>query len=180
MVLATSCIPTAPLRRRTLEPVTSVKGKGRVTLHPLLGGATPKKNQRPGSSASLTGPFGTSSAISARPGSMIMTESMSLPGSVLGSPSVSSSAAGMSATTSRNAPLKPQPRFATPVPGPEVFEEELIPPDNFAMVNTWVYRSSFPKKKHFPFLKTLGLRSVLYVSLMSFFLATCLCQLKEN
>ena len=48
------------------------------------------------------------------------------------------------------------------------------------MVNTWVYRSSFPKKKHFPFLKTLGLRSVLYVSLMSFFLATCLCQLKEN
>lgn len=39
--------------------------------------------------------------------------------------------------------------------------EELIPPDNFAMVNSWVYRSSFPKKKHFPFLKTLGLRSVL-------------------
>ncbi|WFD22538.1 protein-tyrosine-phosphatase [Malassezia equina] len=40
-------------------------------------------------------------------------------------------------------------------------EAELIPPDNFAMVNSWVYRSSFPKKKHFPFLKTLGLRSVL-------------------
>ena len=39
--------------------------------------------------------------------------------------------------------------------------EELIPPDNFAMVNSWVYRSSFPKKKHFPFLKTLALRSVL-------------------
>lgn len=37
----------------------------------------------------------------------------------------------------------------------------LVPPDNFAMVNTWVYRSSFPKKKHFPFLKTLGLRSIL-------------------
>lgn len=37
----------------------------------------------------------------------------------------------------------------------------LIPPDNFAMVNSWVYRSSFPKKRHFPFLKTLGLRSVL-------------------
>ncbi|WFD26061.1 protein-tyrosine-phosphatase [Malassezia nana] len=40
-------------------------------------------------------------------------------------------------------------------------DAELIPPDNFAMVNSWVYRSSFPKKKHFPFLKTLGLRSVL-------------------
>ncbi|MCO5598624.1 hypothetical protein L7F22_052721 [Adiantum nelumboides] len=37
----------------------------------------------------------------------------------------------------------------------------LIPPDNFAMVNTWVYRSSFPKKRHFPFLRTLGLKSVL-------------------
>lgn len=42
-------------------------------------------------------------------------------------------------------------------------DEELIPPENFAMVNSWLYRSSFPKKKHFPFLKTLGLRSVLYV-----------------
>ncbi|WFD30837.1 protein-tyrosine-phosphatase [Malassezia sp. CBS 17886] len=39
--------------------------------------------------------------------------------------------------------------------------EALIPPENFAMVNTWVYRSSFPKKKHFPFLRTLRLRSVL-------------------
>lgn len=37
----------------------------------------------------------------------------------------------------------------------------LIPPDNFAMVNSWVYRSSFPKKRHFPFLRTLGLKSVL-------------------
>lgn len=43
----------------------------------------------------------------------------------------------------------------------ESHDKELIPPDNFAMVNSWVYRSSFPKKKHFQFLKTLGLRSVL-------------------
>lgn len=42
-------------------------------------------------------------------------------------------------------------------------DASLIPPENFAMVNSWLYRSSFPKKKHFPFLKTLGLRSVLYV-----------------
>lgn len=39
--------------------------------------------------------------------------------------------------------------------------QALQPPDNFAMVNSWLYRSSFPKKKHFEFLKTLGLRSVL-------------------
>lgn len=39
--------------------------------------------------------------------------------------------------------------------------QPLQPPDNFAMVNSWLYRSSFPKKKHFPFLKTLGLKSVL-------------------
>lgn len=43
----------------------------------------------------------------------------------------------------------------------ESLDEPLLPPDNFSMVNTWVYRSSFPKKKHFPFLKSLGLRSVL-------------------
>ncbi|CAO1633189.1 unnamed protein product [Jaminaea pallidilutea] len=39
--------------------------------------------------------------------------------------------------------------------------QPLQPPDNFAMVNSWLYRSSFPKKKHFGFLKTLGLKSVL-------------------
>lgn len=43
----------------------------------------------------------------------------------------------------------------------EVFEEALMPPDNFNMVSNHVYRSSFPKKKHFPFLKKLGLKSVL-------------------
>lgn len=43
-------------------------------------------------------------------------------------------------------------------------DKELIPPNNFAMVNSWLYRSSFPKSKHFPFLKTLGLRSVLCVA----------------
>ena|ERR1051325_7004355 len=42
------------------------------------------------------------------------------------------------------------------------YEEELIPPDNFSMVSNWVYRSSFPKKKNFAFLKKLGLKSILY------------------
>eukprot|EP00128_Syssomonas_multiformis_P011185 Colp12_sorted_trinity150504_noHs@23074 len=39
--------------------------------------------------------------------------------------------------------------------------EELIPSENFAMVNKGVYRSGFPKKKNFPFLKKLGLKSIL-------------------
>ncbi|PWN27857.1 hypothetical protein BDZ90DRAFT_232237 [Jaminaea rosea] len=47
----------------------------------------------------------------------------------------------------------------TPLESPHL--SPLLPPDNFSMVNTWLYRSSFPKKKHFPFLRTLGLRSVL-------------------
>src|ERR1051325_5805641 len=42
------------------------------------------------------------------------------------------------------------------------YKEELIPPDNFSMVSNWVYRSSFPKKKNFAFLKKLGLKSILY------------------
>ncbi|KAF9167627.1 hypothetical protein DFQ26_003783 [Actinomortierella ambigua] len=41
------------------------------------------------------------------------------------------------------------------------YQEDLCPPDNFNMVSTWIYRSSFPKKKHFPFLKKLGLKSIL-------------------
>ncbi|KAI8362241.1 tyrosine phosphatase family-domain-containing protein [Mortierella sp. GBAus27b] len=39
--------------------------------------------------------------------------------------------------------------------------EDLCPPDNFNMVSTWIYRSSFPKKKNFSFLKKLGLKSIL-------------------
>ncbi|SPO29457.1 related to SIW14 - protein involved in actin filament organization [Ustilago trichophora] len=70
-------------------------------------------------------------------------------------------------TTASNGNVPPIPR--APLPGTisnsastnVVFQEDLLPPDNFAMVNSHVYRSSFPKKKHFPFLRTLGLRSVL-------------------
>ncbi|KAE8227902.1 hypothetical protein CF326_g7184 [Tilletia indica] len=51
----------------------------------------------------------------------------------------------------------PQPNIPTSLP----FLEPLIPPENFAMINSKVYRSSLPLKKHFPFLKTLNLRSVL-------------------
>lgn len=34
-------------------------------------------------------------------------------------------------------------------------------PSNFAMVETGVYRSSFPRPEHFPFLKVLNLQSIL-------------------
>lgn len=40
-------------------------------------------------------------------------------------------------------------------------EEELIPPENFALVCRGVYRSAFPKKKNFPFLKKLKLKSMM-------------------
>lgn len=38
---------------------------------------------------------------------------------------------------------------------------ELFPPENLALVAPGIYRSSFPKKKNFPFLKRLGLSSIL-------------------
>lgn len=44
---------------------------------------------------------------------------------------------------------------------PEVDEALLQVPDNFAMVYPDVYRSSFPNKKHYAFLKNLGLKTVL-------------------
>ena len=42
-------------------------------------------------------------------------------------------------------------------------DELLIPPDNFSQVNYGVYRSGFPTKKNFPFLRTLHLRSLIYL-----------------
>ena len=40
-------------------------------------------------------------------------------------------------------------------------DEQLIPPENFSMVEGGLYRSGFPKKKNFPFLKALGIKSIL-------------------
>ncbi|KAJ2507330.1 tyrosine-protein phosphatase siw14 [Coemansia sp. RSA 1939] len=39
--------------------------------------------------------------------------------------------------------------------------EEMHPPENFSMVCPYIYRSGMPKKRSFPFLKRLRLRSVL-------------------
>eukprot|EP00953_Heterococcus_sp_UTEX-ZZ885_P039148 20085-Heterococcus_DN1.PRE.3 len=46
--------------------------------------------------------------------------------------------------------------------------EDLYPPDNFAMVDAGVYRSSFPMKKHFPFLRRLRLKTVLTLVMESY------------
>jgi tyrosine-protein phosphatase SIW14 len=41
--------------------------------------------------------------------------------------------------------------------------EMLIPPLNFSMVIPGVYRSGYPNKKNFEFLKKIGLKSILYL-----------------
>ena len=38
--------------------------------------------------------------------------------------------------------------------------EDLLAPENFAMVETGVYRSAFPRSKNIPFLRSLRLRAV--------------------
>ena len=45
-----------------------------------------------------------------------------------------------------------------------VGKEILVPPLSFAMVEDSVYRSGYPNKRNFPFLKKLGLRSIMYLS----------------
>ncbi|TDH67912.1 hypothetical protein CCR75_003810 [Bremia lactucae] len=50
--------------------------------------------------------------------------------------------------------------------------EELIPPENFAMIEKGLYRSGFPKKKNFSFLKeSLQLKSILTLVLEDYPLA---------
>ncbi|KAJ2377535.1 tyrosine-protein phosphatase siw14 [Coemansia sp. RSA 2607] len=41
------------------------------------------------------------------------------------------------------------------------FPEDMYPPENFAMVCPYIYRSGMPKKRHYPFLKKLKLKSIL-------------------
>ncbi|KAI9168382.1 tyrosine-protein phosphatase siw14 [Blastocladiella emersonii ATCC 22665] len=55
-------------------------------------------------------------------------------------------------------PLPPQQQQPQTIP-PE--PEEMLPTENIALVAKGVYRSAFPKKKHFAFLKKLGLKSIL-------------------
>lgn len=61
-----------------------------------------------------------------------------------------------------------QPAVPPPPPPPEVWDEPVQPPENFSMVSSWVYRSSFPSRRHFRFLSGLGLRSVLTLVLETY------------
>ncbi|XP_027367175.1 tyrosine-protein phosphatase DSP3-like [Abrus precatorius] len=42
-------------------------------------------------------------------------------------------------------------------------EEVLVAPNNFSMVDEGIYRSSLPQPSNFAFLKTLNLRSIIYL-----------------
>eukprot|EP00743_Colponemidia_sp_Colp-15_P005848 GILK01006285.1.p1 GENE.GILK01006285.1~~GILK01006285.1.p1 ORF type:complete len:333 (+),score=35.37 GILK01006285.1:40-999(+) len=61
----------------------------------------------------------------------------------------------------------PQPKATTEVAAaikPHDSEPQIfIPPENFAMVSKGVYRSGFPKRKNFPFLKKVGIKSIVYM-----------------
>ncbi|KAJ2330343.1 tyrosine-protein phosphatase siw14 [Coemansia sp. RSA 2673] len=44
---------------------------------------------------------------------------------------------------------------------PGEFPDDLHPPENFGMVCPYIYRSGMPKKRNYPFLKKLKLKSIL-------------------
>ncbi|KAJ2458775.1 tyrosine-protein phosphatase siw14 [Coemansia sp. RSA 2424] len=44
---------------------------------------------------------------------------------------------------------------------PGEFPDDMHPPENFAMVCPYIYRSGMPKKRNYPFLKKLKLKSIL-------------------
>ncbi|OCF62180.1 tyrosine specific protein phosphatase [Kwoniella mangroviensis CBS 10435] len=79
-------------------------------------------------------------------------------------PPVSSSTSNPSANPS---PILQQPQSQPPnplyLPPPALpkVEEDLVPPENFALVSKGVYRSGFPKKRNFGFMETLRLKTVL-------------------
>jgi len=43
-------------------------------------------------------------------------------------------------------------------------ESNIIPPLNFAMVSPGIYRSGFPNRRNFTFIRKLGLKSILYLT----------------
>ena len=56
--------------------------------------------------------------------------------------------------------IPPLPIYLPPPALPAV-EADLIPPENFAVVSSGVYRSGFPLRKNFPFMQTLRLKTIL-------------------
>ncbi|ORZ32592.1 tyrosine phosphatase family-domain-containing protein [Catenaria anguillulae PL171] len=74
-------------------------------------------------------------------------------------PVTSPSAIGANAIMSVFAPTSSVPSMPATLSRPPI----LVPPLNFAMVASGVYRSGYPNKKNFAFLKTLHLKSVIYL-----------------
>ncbi|WVR08097.1 hypothetical protein IAU60_005143 [Kwoniella sp. DSM 27419] len=78
-------------------------------------------------------------------------------GSLNPSPSLPQNSAGSSST----AQVPPVNALYLPPPALPSLEEDLVPPENFSLVSTGVYRSGFPKKRNFGFMQTLRLKTVL-------------------
>ncbi|GAA5892325.1 hypothetical protein JCM8208_001511 [Rhodotorula glutinis] len=88
----------------------------------------------------------------AHPALPVLPSSSTVAAARVPSPSTASSATGADdAPTTTTAPSDE----------PEPDADTLRPPENFAMVSPKLYRSSFPRDKHFPFLRSLGLKSVM-------------------
>ncbi|KAJ2878599.1 tyrosine-protein phosphatase siw14 [Coemansia aciculifera] len=51
--------------------------------------------------------------------------------------------------------------FGDPLLNPDEFPDDMNPPENFAMVCPYIFRSGMPKKRNFPFLQKLKLKSIL-------------------
>eukprot|EP00124_Ichthyophonus_hoferi_P002545 Ihof_evm7s177 gene=Ihof_evmTU7s177 len=47
---------------------------------------------------------------------------------------------------------------------PPIVRTVLVPPMNFAMIASGVYRSGYPGKKNEPFLRNLGLKSIICIT----------------
>ncbi|WWC95781.1 hypothetical protein V866_002647 [Kwoniella sp. B9012] len=82
------------------------------------------------------------------------------PPAPLASSSTSNPSANPSPILQQPQSQPPNPLYLPPPALPKV-EEDLVPPENFALVSKGVYRSGFPKKRNFGFMETLRLKTVL-------------------
>ncbi|OCF43860.1 tyrosine specific protein phosphatase [Kwoniella heveanensis CBS 569] len=80
----------------------------------------------------------------------------------LSDPNANPNATGGTSTSSNPVPPAPPPNaLYLPPPALPNLEEDLVPPENFALVAPGVYRCGFPKKRNFGFMETLRLKTVL-------------------
>jgi hypothetical protein len=138
--LAIMLAPPRPLPVPLAGPSTS----------PSLSGATPSTSASVSASISISAVSSSTSPPSPRiPAFLqrILTHRASQPISPVSGPS-------------STVPAVPQPLYLPPPAMPDV-EDDLVPPENFAVVCPGVYRCGFPKKRNFRFMETLQLKTVL-------------------